>query len=62
MYPLLNDFPDPKAIRSHGVLHASGVFAERASLLIDKEGIVRSKWSGEPYDVFPIEPSLEAAR
>jgi hypothetical protein len=29
---------------------------------IDKEGIIRGKWHGEPYDIFPIEPILEAAR
>jgi peroxiredoxin len=62
MYPLLSDFPDLKAIRSYGVLHPSGVFAERAFFLIDREGIVRGKWQGEPYDVFPTEPILEAAR
>ena len=61
-YPLLSDFPDLKAIRSYGVLHPSGIFAERAFFLIDKEGIVRGKWDGEPYDVFPTEPILEAAR
>jgi peroxiredoxin Q/BCP len=61
-YPLLSDFPDLKAIRSYGVLHPSGIFAERAFFLIDKEGIVRGKWGGEPYDVFPTEPILEAAR
>ncbi len=61
-YPLLSDFPDLRAIRSYGVLNPSGVFAERAFFLIDKEGIVRGKWSGEPYDVFPTEPILETAR
>jgi mycoredoxin-dependent peroxiredoxin len=61
-YPLLSDFPDLKAIRSYGVLHPSGVFAERAFFLIDQEGIIRAKWSGEPYDVFPTEPILEAAQ
>ncbi len=61
-YPLLSDFPDLKAIRSYGVLHPSGIFAERAFFLIDKEGIVRGKWDGEPYDVFPTGPILEAAR
>jgi len=61
-YPLLSDFPDLKAIRSYAVLHPSGVFAERAFFLIDKEGIIRGKWHGEPYDVFPTEPLLEAAR
>ena len=61
-YPLLSDFPNLKAIRSYGVLHPSGVFAERAFFLIDKEGIIRGKWHGEPYDVFPTEPLLEAAR
>jgi peroxiredoxin Q/BCP len=62
MYPLLSDFPDLKAIRSYGVLHSSGIFAERAFFLIDKEGIIRGKWHGEPYDIFPTEPILEAAR
>jgi hypothetical protein len=38
------------------------VFAERAFFLIDTEGIVRGKWYGEPYDVFPTEPLLEAVR
>ena len=61
-YPLLSDFPELKAIRSYGVLHPSGVFAERAFFLIDKEGIVRGKWDGEPYDVFPTEPILKAAQ
>jgi peroxiredoxin len=61
-YPLLSDFPDLKAIRSYGVLHPSRVFAERAFFLIDTEGIVRGKWYGEPYDVFPTEPLLEVAR
>ena len=61
-YPLLSDFPDLKATRSYGVLHASGIFAERAFFLIDTEGIVRGKWYGEPYDVFPTEPLLEAVR
>jgi alkyl hydroperoxide reductase subunit AhpC len=57
MYPLLSDFPDLKAIRSYGVLHSSGIFAERAFFLIDKEGIVRGKGHGEPYDIFPTEPN-----
>jgi mycoredoxin-dependent peroxiredoxin len=61
-YPLLSDFPDLKVIRSYGALHPSGIFAERAFFLIDQEGIVRGKWSGEPYDVFPTEPILEAVR
>jgi peroxiredoxin len=61
-YPLLSDFPDLKAVRSYGVLHPSGIFAERAFFLIDKEGIVRGKWHGEPYDIFPTEPILEAAQ
>jgi peroxiredoxin len=61
-YPLLSDFPELKAIRSYGVLHPSGVFAERAFFLINKAGIVRGKWHGEPYDVFPTEPILEAAQ
>jgi peroxiredoxin len=61
-YLLLSDFPELKTIRSYGVLHPSGVFAERAFFLIDKEGVVRGKWYGEPYDVFPTEPILEAAR
>ena len=61
-YPLLSDFPDLKATRNYGVLHPSGVFAERTFFLIDTEGIVRGKWYGEPYDVFPTEPLVEAVR
>ena len=61
-YPLLSDFPDLQATRSYGVLHPSGVFAERAFFLIDTEGIVQGKWYGEPYDVFPTEPLVEAVR
>jgi mycoredoxin-dependent peroxiredoxin len=61
-YPLLSDFPELKAIRSYGVLNPRGVFAERACFLIDKEGIVRGKWHGEPYEAFPTEPLLEAVR
>jgi peroxiredoxin len=62
MYPLLHAFLDLKAIRSYGALHSSRIFAERAFFLIDKEGIVCGKWHGEPHDIFPAEPILEAAR
>ena len=63
-YPLLSDFPELKAIRSYGVLHPSGVFAERAFFLIDKEGIVRQRWliKGGEEVVFPSDPLLKAVQ
>ena len=66
-YPLLSDHPDPKVIKSYGVLRKhpmdpSLLAARRSFFLIDKQGIVRGRWFAEDGDVFSSEPILKAAR
>ena len=39
-----------------------GRVAKRTFFLIDKQGIVRGKWTGEDSGVFPNEPLLKAAQ
>jgi len=39
-----------------------GSVAKRTFFLIDKQGIVRGKWSGEDAGVFSNEPLLKAAQ
>ena len=54
-YPLLSDFPDRQVIRSYGV-------NRRAFFLVDQQGVVRGRWWGESFDVFPTEDLLKAAQ
>jgi len=66
-YPLLSDHPDPKVIRSYGVIRASRrdpkrMLARPSFFLIDKQGIVRRKWFRERGTVFPNERLLKGAR
>lgn len=61
-YPLLSDFPELKVIRSYGVLHPTGVIAQRSFFLVDKQGRVRGKWLARLDEVFPTDPILKAAR
>ena len=51
-YPLLSDFPDRQVIRHYGV-------TRRAFFLVDQQGVVRGRWWGESFDVFPNEEILE---
>ena len=61
-FPLLSDFPELKAIRSYGVLHASPIMARRAFFLIDKQGVVRGRWLADDSAIFASEPILQVAR
>ena len=61
-FPLLSDRPALQAIRSYGVLHTNPIMARRAFFLIDTQGIVRGRWWGEPFDVFPSEEILKTAQ
>ena len=61
-YPLLSDFPALQVIRQYGVLHPSGVFAERAFFLVDQQGVVRGRWRGEGAEVFSTEEILKTAQ
>lgn len=66
-YPLLSDFPEPRVIRSYGVLQPypkdpKRMVAHRSFFLIDDRGIVRGKWLADDHAVFPSEPLLEAVR
>ena len=54
-YPLLSDFPDRQVVRHYGV-------ARRAFFLVDQQGVVRGRWWGESFDVFPNEEILETAQ
>ena len=62
-YPLLSDFPDLQVLRVYGVLSQSQVSgSRRAFFLVDQQGVVRGRWWGEPYDVFPTEELLKTAQ
>lgn len=66
-YPLLSDYPDPKVIRSYGILRRHPQdpnlqVARRSFFLIDKQGIVRGGWFVEDGEVFPSGPILKAAQ
>ena len=61
-FPLLSDFPELKAIRSYGVLHASPIMARRAFFLIDTQGVVRGRWLADDSATFASEPILQVAR
>ncbi len=66
-FPLLSDFPDPKVIRSYGILRSHPkdpklIIPRRAFFLIDKQGTVRDRWIVEDGTVFPSERILQAAR
>jgi peroxiredoxin len=61
-YPLLSDFPDLQVIRSYGVLQPNPVAAVRAFFLVDQQGVVRGRWWGESFDVFPSEEILQTAQ
>ena len=54
-YPLLSDFPDLQVIRHYGV-------TRRAFFLVDQQGVVRGRWWGESFDVFPTEELLKTAQ
>jgi peroxiredoxin len=71
-YPLLSDMY-MKTIRDYGTVYGEtgtkieypgleGRSAGRSFFLIDKEGIVRGKWTGEDMAVFSNEPLLKAAQ
>ena len=71
-YPLLSDIY-LKAIRAYGAVYGeTGAKVEypglegrqggRMFFLVDREGIIRGKWSGEDMAVFPSEPILKKAR
>ncbi len=51
-------------IRSYGGLNptTTTTIAQRWFFLIDKQGIVRGQWRGNPTDVAPSEPILKVAR
>jgi hypothetical protein len=70
--PLLSDIY-LKVIRVYGAVYGeTGAKVENSGLegrqggrmffLVDKEGIVRGKWTGEDMAVFPSEPILQKAR
>ena len=61
-YPLLSDFPDLQVIRGYGVLGPTQVAPRRAFFLVDQQGVVRGRWWGESFDVFPTEEILETAQ
>lgn len=74
-YPLLSDYPHAKTVRAYDVWFLEGetgrMFARPSFFLIDKEGIVRGRWSqrpanpGEVWAPDPLvssEPILEVAR
>ena len=62
-YPLLSDFPDLQVLRRYGVLSQSQVSgSRRAFFLVDQQGVVRGRWWGESFDVFPTEELLETAQ
>jgi len=65
-FPLLSDFPDLKVIRKYGVLKRVGEakrpMANGSYLLIDKQGIVRGKWTNPHLEVLPSGPFLEMAQ
>ena len=71
-YPLLSDMY-LKVAKEYGVLYGStgakvdypgleGLIAGRSFFLVDKQGIVRGKWTGEDLAVFPNEVLLQAAQ
>ena len=64
-YPLLSDHPDLEVIEHYGILKRIGKakrpIARGAYFLIDKEGIIRGKWIGEPGEVFPNDTLLKGA-
>lgn len=64
-YPLLSDHPDLETIERYGVLKRIGKakrpIARGAYFLVDKEGIIRGKWIGEPGKVFPNDTLLKGA-
>ena len=74
-YPLLSDYPHGKTVRAFDVWYLEGetgrLYARPSFFLIDKEGIVRGRWSqrpanpGEVWMPDPLvssEPMLELAR
>jgi len=64
-YPLLSDHPDLETIERYGMLKRIGKakrpIARGAYFLVDKAGIIRGKWIGEPGQVFPTETLLKGA-
>jgi peroxiredoxin len=46
-FPLLSDFPDRKVIRAYGILNERAMVANRTFFLIDRQGMIRKKWSIE---------------
>ena len=53
-----------KVIKEYGVVHPSGIMANGAMFLIDKQGVIRDRWFPQlkEGEVFPVEPLLKAAR
>ena len=71
-YPLLSDLY-LKVAQAYGVLYGTtgakvgdpgleGRIAGRAFFLVDQRGIVRGKWIGEDFAVFPNDVLLKAAQ
>ena len=58
-YPLLSDMK-LDVTKVYGVM--DGGKWRRSFFLVDKEGIVRGRWTGEDSGVFPNEPLLKAAQ
>ena len=44
---MLSDFPDRKVIRAYGILNERAMVANRTFFLIDRQGVIRQKWSVE---------------
>ena len=72
-YPLLSDFFGLEVTKRYGVLRAKaagkddypewvGRVPKRSFFLIDRQGIVRGRWTGEDMSVFPNDVLLKAAR
>ena len=64
-YPLLSDHPDLETIEHYGILKRIGKakrpIARGAYFLVDKAGIIRGKWIGEPGQLFPTDTLLQGA-
>ena len=63
-FPLLSDFPSMRVIKEYGAVHKSGIMANGAMFLVDRDGVIRARWipTLAKGEVFPVEPILDAAR
>ncbi len=62
-YPLLSDFwPHGGVADLFGVMRENEGFAERALIVVDKEGIIRFIEIVEPKEIPEIEPALDALK